>query len=53
MRVASVLMHHRQEGRFLSQTQEELILIGAFGLLCLGTILLFVRTLRLWTTDFL
>ena len=29
-------MHHRQEGRFLSQTQEELILISAFGLLCLG-----------------
>ncbi|KIP10617.1 hypothetical protein PHLGIDRAFT_115374 [Phlebiopsis gigantea 11061_1 CR5-6] len=31
-----IVMHHRQEGRFLSQTQEELILIGAFGLFCLA-----------------
>ena len=35
--MCSVVMHHRQDGRFLSQTQEELILIGAFGLFCLGT----------------
>ncbi|KAI0939175.1 hypothetical protein AcV5_000666 [Taiwanofungus camphoratus] len=27
-----VVMHHRRNGQFLSQTQEEAILIGAFGL---------------------
>ncbi|KAI0347566.1 hypothetical protein BDW22DRAFT_1352041 [Trametopsis cervina] len=27
-------MHHRQEGRFLSQTQQEVILFAGFGLLC-------------------
>ncbi|KAI0081815.1 hypothetical protein K474DRAFT_1656216 [Panus rudis PR-1116 ss-1] len=27
-----VVMHHRSEGRMLTQTQEEMILIGAFGL---------------------
>jgi len=33
-----VVMHHRQEGRFLSQTQEEVVLIGGFGLLCFALI---------------
>lgn len=33
-----VWMHHRQDGRFLSQTQEELILIVGFGLLCLAVL---------------
>ncbi|GJE84024.1 hypothetical protein PsYK624_000980 [Phanerochaete sordida] len=33
-----VVMHHRQDGRFLSQTQEELILIVGFGLLCLAVL---------------
>ncbi|EKM59068.1 uncharacterized protein PHACADRAFT_25192 [Phanerochaete carnosa HHB-10118-sp] len=33
-----VVMHHRQDGRFLSQTQEELILIVGFGLLCLAVV---------------
>ncbi len=32
----SVVMHHRQEGRFLSETQEMAILVGGFGLLVLG-----------------
>ncbi|KAI0759896.1 hypothetical protein BC629DRAFT_1547436, partial [Irpex lacteus] len=31
-----VVMHHRQEGRFLSETQEMAILVGGFGLLVLG-----------------
>ncbi|KAI0751972.1 hypothetical protein BC629DRAFT_1598828 [Irpex lacteus] len=29
-----VVMHHRQDGRFLSQTQQEMILFTGFGLLC-------------------
>jgi len=31
-------MHHRQDGRFLTQTQEELVLIVGFGLLCLAVV---------------
>ncbi|KAI0347565.1 hypothetical protein BDW22DRAFT_1352040 [Trametopsis cervina] len=33
-----VVMHHRQEGRLFTQTQEEMILVGGFGLLCLALI---------------
>ncbi|KAI0729433.1 hypothetical protein C8Q72DRAFT_316467 [Fomitopsis betulina] len=29
--LASVVMHHRRNGQFLTQTQEEVILIAAFG----------------------
>lgn len=32
-----VAQHHLREGQMLTQTQEELILIGGFGLLWLGT----------------
>ena len=32
----SVVMHHRQEHRFLTQFHEEAILVGVFGLFCLG-----------------
>ena len=32
-----VLTHHRRSGSFLSQTQEEMVLIAAFGLMWFGT----------------
>lgn len=35
------MMHHRRNGQFLTQTQEEVILIAAFGFFWLGQ-----RTLR-------
>ncbi|KAH9938622.1 uncharacterized protein B0H18DRAFT_949903 [Fomitopsis serialis] len=31
-----VVMHHRRNGQFLTQTQEEIILIAAFGFFWLG-----------------
>ena len=33
---SSIVMHHRTEGRLLSQTQEEVVLVIAFGLFWLG-----------------
>ncbi len=32
-----MLTHHRRSGSFLSQTQEEVVLIAAFGLMWFGT----------------
>lgn len=33
----SVGMHHAREGQVMTQTQEEMVLIGGFGLFWLGT----------------
>lgn len=35
--VSRVAQHHVREGHLLTQTQEEMILIGGFGLFWLGT----------------
>jgi hypothetical protein len=35
--VCRVSQHHMREGHLLTQTQEEMILIGGFGLFWLGT----------------
>ncbi|KAF7355328.1 Ubiquitin-conjugating enzyme E2 8 [Mycena sanguinolenta] len=34
-----ITMHHRQEGRFLTQTQEEMLLIFCFGLFWMSVLL--------------
>ena len=37
MHMFRVAQHHMREGQLLTQTQEEMILIGGFGLFWLGT----------------
>ena len=37
MCISRVAQHHMREGHLLTQTQEEMILIGGFGLFWLGT----------------
>ena len=44
-------MHHRQEGRFLSEIQEMTILVGGFGLFVLGTPDVPSLSSELWSAD--
>jgi len=37
--MCSVTVHHRREGQLMTQTQEEMVLIAAFGLFWVATLL--------------